>query len=175
VGNVFRFALLSALLVYGTAFGIQRFGLSIRSASILLLLIALFFTFGNVFEQRTIKKRGGKAATVISLLLAGLFTVTYAYAPSIWMCATLMSIAGFFDGLVASSAVSLTLEQIPELRGTMMSLFAAFGGVGGAIGAGIGGVALILSSYRLLGIIMGSMGIIGAIIFHFATVDPAQA
>jgi MFS family permease len=82
--------------------------------------------------------------------------------------------AGLFDGLAASSSMSLTLEQMPDLRGTMMSLFAAFTGIGVVIGAGIGGLTLILYNYELLGIILGSMGIIAAIIFRFLTVDPTS-
>jgi predicted MFS family arabinose efflux permease len=174
VGNIFRVAVASALLFYGTAFTIERFGLSISRASIVILLVALFFTLGSLFEQRVIRKRGRKASTVVTVLLAGLFTVFYAYAPSVWLSVSLMSVAGWFDGLAASASTSLTLEQIPELRGTMMSLFAVFAGVGGAIGAGIGGVALILFDYERLGIMMGSMGIIAAVVFKFMTVDPTE-
>jgi predicted MFS family arabinose efflux permease len=174
IGNVFRVAAATALLLYGTAFTIERFGLSIRSASIVILLIALFATLGSLIEQRVIRKRGRKPSTVVGVLLAGLFTVSYAYAPSVWLAVALMSIAGWFDGLAASASTSLTLEQLPESRGTLMSLFAAFAGMGAAIGAGIGGLTLILYDYERLGIILGSMGIIAAIIFKFATVDPTR-
>jgi MFS family permease len=85
-----------------------------------------------------------------------------------------MSAAAFFDGLGASASTSLTLEQLPELEGTMMSLFGAFAGVGAAIGAGIGGLALIFFDYERLGLILGSMGIIAAIAFKFLTVDPTR-
>lgn len=173
VGNVFRFAVLTALLAYGTAFAIQRFDLPISFAAILLLIIAIFLTLGSLFEKRIVNKRGRKPATVLSLVLAGLFTISYGFAPSIWLAVALMSLAGFFDGLVAASAVSLTIEQIPELEGTMMSLYGACSGIGGAIGAGIGGLALIVSGYGLLGIIVGSLGVVGSIIYHFATVDPS--
>jgi predicted MFS family arabinose efflux permease len=174
VGNVFRVAVASALLFYGTAFTIERFGLSIRFASIVILLIALFAALGSLTEQRVIRKRGRKASTVASVLLAGLFTISYTYAPSVRLSVALMSVAGWFDGLAASASTSLTLEQVPELRGTMMSLFAAFAGVGAAIGAGIGGLALIFFDYERLGIVLGSMGIIAAIIFKFSTVDPTR-
>jgi predicted MFS family arabinose efflux permease len=57
----------------------------------------------------------------------------------------------------------------------MMSLFTMFAGVGTAIGAGIGGLALIVYGYGALGIILGSMGIIAVIVFKFATVDPTTS
>ena len=55
-----------------------------------------------------------------------------------------------------------------------MSLFAAFAGIGVAIGAGIGGLTLILYNYEVLGVILGSVGIIAAIIFKLVTVDPTR-
>jgi hypothetical protein len=57
----------------------------------------------------------------------------------------------------------------------MMPLFGAFAGGGAAIGAGIGGLTLILYNYEVLGMSLGSMGIIAAIIFKFITVDPTRA
>jgi len=174
VGNVFRVAVASALLFYGTAFMIERFGLSIGSASFVTLLIALFYTLGSLTEQRVIRKRGRKKSTVATVLLAGFFTVFYAYAPSVWLSLALISVAGWFEGLAASASTSLTLDQIPELRRTMMSLFTMFAGVGTAIGAGIGGLALINYGYEALGITLGSMGLIAAVIFKFAAVDPSS-
>jgi len=82
--------------------------------------------------------------------------------------------AAFFDGLAASASMGLTLEQMPDLRGTMMSLFAAFTGIGAAIGAGIGGLTLILYNYEVLGMILGSMGIVAASVFGFLTIDPTS-
>jgi MFS family permease len=137
------------------------------------LLVGLFATLGNLIE-RPIRKRGRKAATVVSVLFAGFFTVSYALARSFLVSVMLMFGAGLFDGLAASSSMSLTLEQMPDLRGTMMSLFAAFTGIGVVIGAGIGGLTLILYNYEVLGMILGSMGIIAAIIFRFLTIDPTS-
>jgi len=174
VGAVFRNASFAALLYYGWAFTIERFGLSVGFASIVILLAALFFTLGSLTCSAVIRKLGRRSSTSAAVLLAGLFTISYAYAPYIWLSVALMSIAGWFYGLATSAFTSLTLEQMPELRGTMMSLAYAFVGVGFAIGAAIGGLTLILYDYEELGIILGGMGIIAAIIFQFVTVDPTK-
>lgn len=171
VGTVFRYAVFAALLFYGTAFTIDRFGLSTDFASIVILLAALFYTLGSLVCGPFVKRLGRKSSTVMAVLLAGFFTISYAYAPSLWLSVALMSIAGWFDGLAASASTSLSLEQMPELRGTMMSLSYAFVGIGSAIGAAIGGFTLIFYDYEELGIVLGSMGIIAAIIFQFLTVD----
>jgi MFS family permease len=173
VGNAFRVAVATALMAYGTAFTIERFGLTIGLASVVILLVALFATLGNLVE-RPIRKRGRKASTVASVLFAGFFTISYAFASTLLVSVILMFGAALFDGLATSASMSLTLEQMPELRGTMMSLFAAFSGIGAAIGAGIGGLALILYNYEVLGMILGSMGIVAAVVFRFLTVDPTS-
>jgi predicted MFS family arabinose efflux permease len=173
VGNVFRVAVATALTAYGIAFTIERFGLTINVASIVMLLVALFATLGNLIE-RPIRKRGRKAATVVSVLFAGFFTISYALARSFLFSVLLMFGAALFDGLATSASMSLTLEQMPDLRGTMMSLFGAFTGIGIAIGAGIGGLTLILYNYQVLGMMLGSMGIIAAVVFRFLTVDPTS-
>jgi predicted MFS family arabinose efflux permease len=157
-GTVFRFAVFAALLFYGTAFTIERFKLSIDFASIVILLAALFYTLGSLACGQFVRKIGRKSSTVIAVLLAGFFTISYAYAPSILLSVALMSIAGWFDGLAASASTSLSLEQMPEFRGTMMSLSYAFVGIGSTIGAAIGGFMLIFYDYEELGIVFGKHG-----------------
>ena len=175
VGTAFRCIVFAALLFYGTAFTIERFNLSIDFASLVILIAALFYTLGSLTCSPIIGKIGRRSSTVIAVLVAGLFTISYAYASNVWLSIALMSAAGWFDGLAASASTSLTLEQIADLRGPMMSLSYAFVSVGFAVGAAVGGLALILFDYEELGIILGSLGIVAAIIFRFVTVDPIEA
>jgi len=171
IGTIFRYAVFAALLFYSTAFTIQRFGLSVDYASIVILLGALFYTIGSLVSSPLIRRLGTKTSTVMAVVLAGSFTMSYAYAPNLWLSVILMSIAGWFDGLAASASTSLSLEQMPSCRGTMMSLSYAFVGVGSSLGAAIGGFMLIFYSYEELGLVLGSMGIIAALIYQLLTVD----
>jgi predicted MFS family arabinose efflux permease len=61
---------------------------------------------------------------------------------------------------------------VPEHRGTLMSIRSAIGGIGSALGAFIGGLALLWYGYALVGISLGALAIASAIIIHFLAVDP---
>ncbi len=173
-GTIFRYMVFAALLFYGAAFTIEWFGLSTDLASVVVLLAALSYSIGSLTSNRVITALGRKSSSIAAALLAGVFTISYAYASSVWLSVALMCVAGWFDGLAASAATSLTLEQLPQVRGTMMSLSYAFVGLGSALGGAIGGFTLIFYNYQMLGIIMGSMGILAAVIFQLATVDPIE-
>jgi predicted MFS family arabinose efflux permease len=49
---------------------------------------------------------------------------------------------------------------------------AAMQSVGSALGAAIGGFTLLIYGYELLGISLGVLAVIGAIIVHLLAVDP---
>ena len=66
---------------------------------------------------------------------------------------------------------SLTLEHVPRFRGTMMSLSSAALSTGAAVGTGLGGLVLLSFDYSVLGLTLGSMGIVAALIFYLFTVD----
>jgi predicted MFS family arabinose efflux permease len=74
--------------------------------------------------------------------------------------------------MMFSASASLELEQLPRFRGTMMSISAAMQSVGSAFGAAIGGFTLLFYGYELLGISLGVLAVIGAIIVHLLAVDP---
>jgi predicted MFS family arabinose efflux permease len=76
--------------------------------------------------------------------------------------------------MVASAASSLTLEQIPEFRGTMMSIDTATINLGSAFGTALGGIALLSSGYEGLGIALGVMSVVAAVVFQVLATDPTR-
>jgi predicted MFS family arabinose efflux permease len=172
VGNVFRNAAFMAVLLYGTSFFIERFSLSEGVASFVILGAALFYTLGSVVAGSMVNRYGRKFSTVSTALLAGLFTISYAYVPSLLPSLALNFTAAWFMGMMASAASSLTLEQVPRFRGSMMSISSAATSLGSAVGAAVGGMALIWYDYDVLGAILGGMGIIAAMVFYLVTKDP---
>ena len=71
-----------------------------------------------------------------------------------------------------TSSSSLSLEQVPNYRGTMRSMSAAASNLGSAIGTGFSGLILLSFGYGGLGP-LGILSIIASILFKFYAVDPS--
>ncbi len=69
-------------------------------------------------------------------------------------------------------STNLTLEQVPEARGTMMSINSIFITLGGGVGAALGGVALVLFGYTGVILTFASLSLLAAAIYFFLTDDP---
>jgi len=165
----------AAILTYSASFLRQRFMVSTGFASIAILVAALCFFSGSVAGGRIVKKLGRKTVTVLAAFFAGVFTFAFANFPDLWLSMTLAFIGSFSAGLRVTASNSLTLEQVPEFRGTMMSISSAADNAGSSLGAGIGGAALLLFNYEGMATSLGAMGIAAAIVFQLLATDPAKA
>ena len=70
-----------------------------------------------------------------------------------------------------TTAYSLTVEQVSQFRGTLMSLQSTASNLGVAIGAGIGGIIILFFGYAGIGIIASILCILAALIFYWFTID----
>jgi predicted MFS family arabinose efflux permease len=172
--DALRSASFGAILFYGAAFFMQRLGESQGVASIVLLGAALSYTVGSLAGGRLVNRVGRKPSTVVTILLAGIFTIFLVYSHSFWISLTLNYAAAWFFGMATAAAISLTLEQVPKYRGTMMSVDTAFVNLGYALGAAFGGLMLIWLGYEGLGTALGLLGIIASVIFYTLAKDPTK-
>jgi len=174
VGDALRSAAFVAALIFGTSFFRQRFLVSTDFASIVILGAASCYAFGSLVSGRLVNRLGRKPSTVLTALLAGGFTISYAYVPNLWLSLTLQFAAAYFFGMVTSASNCLALEQIPKFRGTMMSVDTAAINLGYAVGTVVGGLVLLSFDYEGLGMALGVMGVAAAGVFYFLTIDPTQ-
>ena len=161
-----------AILVYSASFYRQQFLLSRSFASTFVIGGALFFTIGSISSGRLVQRYGRKQVSVITGVIAGLFIATYTNLPNLWLSASARFLGGLFTAFAFSTIGSLTLEQVPEFRGTLMSIRSASNSVGSALGSFLGGLALLWYGYELVGVFLGVTSILASIIIHFLAVDP---
>ena len=84
-------------------------------------------------------------------------------------------IGAIFFGILQTTTISLTLDQVPRFRGSMMSINSAASNLGIALGGGLGGFVLDIWGYRFLGLTMGIFILVFGIIYYFLVIDPMKA
>lgn len=174
VGTALSMAAWAAILTYSPSFFRQRFMVSTSFASVYLLIAALCYMSGSLVSSKFVKKIGRKPFTVLAAFLAGAFITSYASLPNLWLSMALAFLGSLFAGMRVTASNSLTLEQVPKFRGTMMSINTAADNAGSSIGAAAGGLALILFNYEGMAVSLGAMGIASAIVFYLLAIDPTK-
>lgn len=157
VGSALLMASVQAILVYGASFYRQQFFISRSFASIFVIGDAIFFTVGSLSCARLVKKYGSKRVIVITGLMGGLLISAYTTLPGLWVSAAARFLCMLFTAFAFSALNTLILEQVPEYRGTLMSISSAISSVGAALGSFIGGMALLWYGYALVGVSLGAM------------------
>ena len=172
VGNFLHTAGFMAIAFYGVSFFRQSFLVPVDLASVIVLAAASCYTVGSLLAGRLVGKFQRKSLIVLADLLLGILTVSFLIVPNLWVSLTLNFFGAFFSGIESSAANSMTLEQVPQFRGTMTSINSAAISLGNALGAAIGGAILVLINYNAVGIALGGMAIAAALIFSALADDP---
>lgn len=172
VGMATALAAYQAFLAYSSSFYRQRFLASTTLASLFVLVSALCFTLGSLVCGRFVNKLGRKTLAVSAAAIGSIFIISHTNLPILWLSLTARFLGSLFMALTNTAIGSLTLEQVPRFRGTMMSINRAVSSVGSALGAGLGGLALLLYDYEFVGISLGIIGLAGAVILQLLAIDP---
>ncbi len=162
------------ILLYAISFYRQQFLVSKGIASYIMIGASMSYTLGALISSRFVNKLGRKPVTFISSLMAGIFIFSFTIVPDLWI-SLVLSLAGcLFAGMRSTAGVSLTIEQVPEFRGTMMSISSASVSMGSALGSGLGGLALLMYGYQAVGPSLGLLGLASAIVVYLIAVDPTR-
>lgn len=174
VNNALSSAAWQGILLYGISFYRQQFLVSKGIASYIMIGASMSYTIGALISSRFVNKFGRKPVTFVSALMAGLSILSFTVVPILWISLSLNLAGCLFSGMRVTAYSSLTIEQVPKFRGTMMSISAASANMGSALGSGLGGVVLLLYNYEAVGPTLGLLGIASAIILYFIAIDPTR-
>jgi predicted MFS family arabinose efflux permease len=172
LGYVLALASMMALGSYCPSFLRENFMVSTEFVSNVFALVYIVYSLGSIACGRVVGKFGRKPVLIVSLFIESILIILSTNIQNLWLALIIIYIAYLMMGLVFPVSMSLTLEQVPEFRGTMMSLNSAAGNLGMALGAAIGGLMLLMYSYGFIGITLGALGIISTIIYQIFVIDP---
>ena len=180
-----------ATAFFGNAFGFggavlevtflrQVFSVSPGFAALIGPLVDLMLiTVGAVVGGHLVNRVGRKRLTVVALFSAGVFVLLSYFMQDLSIFLVLRWTAAPLIGVVAAAATNLTLEQVPQFRGTSMSLSSAFSGVGTAVGITVAGAVLnlygnVTIGFQALGLAVGAFAFAGALVILFFARDPIR-
>ena len=174
IGYALSLTAFQAIGFYSPSFFRQRFLVSTSFASMIISGLYLCLTLGSLISGRFVDRFGRKAATVLTVFIAGILIISFTNLTNLWLSLALALLGYLFAGTLISASHSLALEQIPRYRGTMMSINSAAEKMGAALGAGVGGLLLLLYGWNLLGITLGAIGILAAVIYYLLVIEPTR-
>lgn len=151
----------------------HKFLLDTAFLSFVYVGVSLINILGSLVGGSIVNKFGRKPLTVLGTFTLGAFSMSLLNVPSLWLSFALWFLAALCGGLFMSAFSSLAIEQVPNYRGTMMSLSQVSQNMAQAIGAGLGGLILVSYNYELLSV-LGIPAIVASFIFHFFTSDPTK-
>ena len=132
--------------------------------------IAVFI--GALSGGKIVNRYGRKPSTVLLNLAYGLSAFFFVTISNASIAAILGILACLVHGLRQPAINSLTIEQIPEIRGSIMSLSSALGSVGGIIGAAVAGFLLLNYGWIAAGVFLASAAILAGIVLQIFAKDP---
>jgi DHA1 family inner membrane transport protein len=163
-----------AVLLYAASFLRQTFMLSTGVVSLLILGSAIFYTLGSLGSGRLVSRLGRKRTVVLVNLLSSVSVIAFTNLTSFLPVMLCYYLCALFSGAGFAAFQSLIVEQVPEYRGTVMSLTSAANSLGTALGAAIGGVILLNFSFGALGAVLGAVGLVSMGILHQLGSDPTR-
>jgi DHA1 family inner membrane transport protein len=150
-------------LVYAGALFAETYETTPTVTGFILAAIAVAYVAGNLLFRRSVVGDVRRSLIRLALVLAILVLLVGAVRPNILVSAVLLSLAAFVAGGRTLLGSSFGLDVAPERRMAVMGARAAANQFGYFVGSAAGGIALGLSGYPGLGIVLGALFVAAAL------------
>ena len=164
----------SAIGYYSVSFFREYFGMTISWGSIFILVGNLIGAVGGAVAGLLVNRVGRKRLGTVTLIVAGLLTLLFTFMPTVEFSAALNIVRFWFSSMTFTAGGALIIEQLPRFRSTMMSLNTAFMNVGMLLASLIAGLMLNVYGYQAVGVVLGSLGILGAVVWIAFVKEPVK-
>ena len=162
--------------IYAVSFYRLYFNESLSLSATFYSLASAMGILGVLVGGRLINRIGRKPLTVVACAVQGLFATLIVFMPNSWSSAAMWMVSAFFASIMLTSLTSLALEQVPDFRGTMMSLNASFQNIGLIVGLIVSGLVLNLyaNNFQILYTMFGMCGVASAAVVFLFVKDPCK-
>ena len=173
LGTTFSMIAWGGIIWYIVSFYQQTYGVSTATVGIIWSANTSIYVIGSLFCGRIIPKIGIKRMTSISSLFIGLSIAFFTNIPNYYLAIGFGLLMPLFASFWSASSNALSLRQVPEYRGAMMSLNSGSSLLGRALGSAIGGFSLNFGGYSLMGYVMGVFGVLAFLAVSILVSDPS--
>ena len=169
----------ACLVSYGLGLGAWQITLSLSTSNLrqqflisrdvvvwITILNAMMYIAGALVSRKVVSRYGVKYSSMFLNVILGGFTICRFIVPDVILAIVLSAIVCVVAGLRSAAVSGLNLEQVPDLRGSMMSLTDAFGSIGNVLSLSLGGYLLVVFNWGIMGSIIGSFGFLAGLILH---------
>jgi DHA1 family purine base/nucleoside efflux pump-like MFS transporter len=172
LGYALSIASFTVFSVYGASYFRESFQISATFMAVIMAGVSIIYIPGSFIYSRLVDRFGRKPTLIFSLFSMSILIIILTNVSNLWFSLVIISVASMFSGVMYPASNSLTLEQVPNFRGTMMSLNSAAENIGMVIGSGIGGLVLLKYNFQVAGTSLGALGIIATFIYQSLVTDP---
>ena len=167
VGYSLGMGVWSLSLSLGSSFYRDHLALSRDMVSNITILLSLAYILGAVATSRLIHRWGLTRVVYGSLFVLGVGTCVRFFISDLVLNLVLGFIIVFMAGVMGTSSQGLNLEQLPSLRGPMMSMTSAFSSIGTTLSLSLSGLLLTAYGWGVTGAVIGVFGILAGFIVYF--------
>lgn len=167
VGYSLGIGVWSITLSLGASFFREQLDLTRDMVSNITILFSLFYIIGAIVTSRLILGFGYTRVVYGSLFLLGGSTLVRYFVNDLILNIILGLIVCFMAGVMSTSCQGLNLEQLPNLRGPMMSMNNAFGSIGSTLSLSFSAFLLIFYGWGIMGAVIGVFGLIAGFLVYF--------
>jgi MFS transporter, DHA1 family, inner membrane transport protein len=169
------FSAAGAMAVFLVSFWKYQFAINTSLGALTILINSTVGALGGIVAGRLLNRTGRKLVGVTAGLAESLLIIFMVLMPTFSLSWGLSAVRIWCFSFAITAFTSLSLEQVPKFRSTMMSLSGAFTGLGTLLGITIGGLTLDTFNYQTMGLVLGISGIASITIIAFLANDPKNA
>ncbi|TRO55242.1 MFS transporter [Candidatus Bathyarchaeota archaeon] len=162
---VFSSGIWSSHLTFSASYIREVFLLPKFITSLSSIIGATCFILGSLSAGKLVARFSRKRVAAYFSIPSGLLILLYLNMPTLLSALLTGYLASLCNGILLASSGALNLEQVPEYRGTMMSLGAAAGSLGSAIAIGVVGWLIMWDGYGVAGFYMLSAGLVASVVY----------
>lgn len=161
------------VLTLAASFYREVHGMPLLSVTLLAAGIGTVYAIGALFAGKYVFRFGIKRSNVVCRVLMGVLLIILMNVGNTLLSVSVILVLAFITGANTPAGTELTLRQVPEYKGSMMSLSSAMASLGSSINLAVMSYFLSKGGWGSGGIVVGGLGLIASVLIHlFVTENP---